>query len=96
MTIQIITRSDALRHTGRRVAVVVSLTVAMTAATTLLHLGTDLNANVAVGHVIFSSICAAAAISTLLAGALIFRSALLMQQLTLRAASCRRFRAPIN
>ncbi len=83
MTIQIITRGDALRHTGRRVAVVVSLTVAMTAATTLLHLGTDLNASVAVGQVIFSSVCAAAAISTVLAGLLIFRSALLMQQLTL-------------
>ena len=83
MTFQITTRGDALRHTARRVAVAVSLTVVMTAVTILLHLGTDLDAGVRVGYVIFSSICAATAISAVLAGALSFRSALLMRDLTL-------------
>jgi diguanylate cyclase (GGDEF)-like protein len=55
----------------------------MTAATTLLHLGTDLDASVRVGYVLISSICAAVAISALLAAALTYRSALLMQELTL-------------
>ena len=83
MTFQITTRSDALRHTAGRVAVAVSLTVVMTTATTLLHLGTDLDASARVGDVIFSSICAALVISALLAGGLSFRSALLMRDLTL-------------
>ncbi|MDO9059894.1 MAG: GGDEF domain-containing protein, partial [Bradyrhizobium sp.] len=83
MSLQITTRSDALRYTARRIAVSVSLAVAMTAAATLLHRGTDLDASVRVGDVIRSSICAAVAISTVLAGGLIFRSALLIRDLTL-------------
>ena len=83
MTFQIATRGDALRHTAGRIAVAVSLTVVMTAATMLLQLGTDLNASVGVGEVIFSTIGAAVAISALLAGGLSFRSALLMRDLTL-------------
>ena len=83
MTFQITTRGDALRHTAGRVAVAVSLTVVMTTVATLLHLGTDLDVSVRVGDVIFSSICAALAISAVLAGGLSFRSALLMRDLTL-------------
>lgn len=83
MTYQITTRGDALRHAARRVAVAVSLTIVMTAVTTLLQLGTDLDASVSVGQVIFSSLCAATAISAVLAGGLSFRSALLMRDLTL-------------
>jgi diguanylate cyclase (GGDEF)-like protein len=83
MTFQITTRGDALRHTAGRVAVAVSLTIVMTAVTVLLHLGTDLDVNVSVGQVMFSSICAATAISAVLAGGLSFRSALLMRDLTL-------------
>ncbi|MDB5577079.1 MAG: diguanylate cyclase [Bradyrhizobium sp.] len=83
MTFQIATRGDALRHTAGRVAVTVSLTVVMTTATMLLQLGTDLNASVGVGAVLFSTFCAAVAISALLAGGLSFRSALLMRDLTL-------------
>jgi diguanylate cyclase (GGDEF)-like protein len=83
MPIQITTHGDALRHTARRVVVAASLAVVMTAATMLLHLGTDLDASVRVGYVMISSICAAVAISALLAGALTYRSALLMQELTL-------------
>ena len=59
MTFQIATRGDALRHTVRRVAVAVSLTVVMVTVTTLLHLGTDFDASVRVGDVMFNSICAA-------------------------------------
>lgn len=83
MTFQIRTRSDALRHTAGRVAVAVGLTVVMTAVTMLLQLGTYLDANVRVGEVIFSTICAAIAISAVLTGGLSFRSALLMRDLTL-------------
>ena len=83
MTFQIATRGDALRHTAGRIAVAVSLTVVMTAATMLLQLGTDLNASVGVGEVIFSTIGAAVMISAVLAGGLSFRSALLMRDLTL-------------
>ena len=83
MTFQIATRGDALRHTAGRVAVTVSLTVVMTTATMLLQLGTDLNASVGVGPVIFSTVCAAVVISAMLAGGLSFRSALLMRDLTL-------------
>jgi diguanylate cyclase (GGDEF)-like protein len=83
MTFEIATRGDALRHTAGRVAVAVSLTVVMTTATMLLQLGTDLNASVGVGAVIISTVCAAVAISALLAGGLSFRSALLMRDLTL-------------
>jgi diguanylate cyclase (GGDEF)-like protein len=83
MTFQITTRGDALRHTARRVAVAVSLTVVMVTVTTLLHLGTDFDASVRVGDVMFNSICAAVAISTVLAAGLTYRSALLMRDLTL-------------
>lgn len=83
MTFHITTRGDALRHTAGRVVVAVSLSIAMTAVATLLHLGTDLDASVRVGQVIFSSICAATAISAMLAAGLSFRSALLMRDLTL-------------
>lgn len=83
MTFQIATRGDALRHTARRVAVAVSLTAVMVTVTTLLHLGTDFDASVQVGDVFFTSICAGVAISTVLAAGLTYRSALLMQDLTL-------------
>ncbi len=83
MSFQITTRGDALRHTAGRVAVAVSLTVVMAAVTLSLQLGTDLDASVRVGEVIFPIICAAIATSAALAGGLSFRSALLMRDLTL-------------
>jgi diguanylate cyclase (GGDEF)-like protein len=82
MTLRITTHDDALRHTARRVAVAASLAVAITVATTLVLLGTDLDATVRVGYVLITSICAAGAIATLLAGALTYRSTLVMQELT--------------
>ena len=83
MTIQITSHGDVLRHTARRVAVAVGLTIVMTTAVTLLDMGTDLDASIRIGHVILLSLCAATVISAMLSGALSYRSALLMQELTL-------------
>ncbi|MFH1343686.1 MAG: GGDEF domain-containing protein [Pseudomonadota bacterium] len=83
MTFQIVTHGDALRHTAGRVAVAVSLTVIMVTVSTLWLIGTDLDASVRVGEVFFISICAAVAISTVLAAGMAYRSALLMRDLTL-------------
>lgn len=83
MTLQIITRADARRHTAKHAGMAVALTAIMVAVTTLLHLGTDFDASVRVGEVILASICAGVAISAVLASALIYRSALLMRDLTL-------------
>ena len=82
MTIHITSHDDVLRHTARRVALAATLAVVITAATVLAQFGSDLDATVPVGYIMISSICAAAAISTLLAGALSYRSALVMQELT--------------
>ena len=82
MTIHITTHRDVLRHTGGRVALAASLAVVITTVTVLVQFGSDLDATVPVGYIMISSICAAAAISTLLAGALSYRSALVMQELT--------------
>jgi predicted signal transduction protein with EAL and GGDEF domain len=67
-------------------AIAVSLTAVMTLATVTLQLGTDLDAVVRVGHVQTLSLCAAIAISAFLSGALSYRSALLMKELTLTRA----------
>lgn len=81
MTIQ--THNDVLRHTVRRVSIAVGLTLAMTAAIGLLHLGANPAAVVPVGDVLIMSICAAGIISAVLSGIMSYRSALLMQELTL-------------
>ncbi len=83
MTIQISTHDDVLLHTARRVAVTAGLTIAMTATLLLLQFGTDFNATVTVGYIIGFGLWAATLISSLLAGILTYRSALLMQELTL-------------
>lgn len=83
MTIQISTRSDVFRHTGERVALAAGLTIVMTATMLLLYLGADFEATVTVGHIFGFGLWVATAISTLLAGALTYRSARLMQELTL-------------
>ena len=90
MPIQISTHGDVLRHTAKRVAVAAGFAVLITAVTTLLHHGTDMEAPVSTGSVVVSSILAAAAISTLLAGLLVYRSMRLMQQLTLARAELAR------
>lgn len=83
MTFQISTHGDVLRHAGKRAAIAAGLTIVMTATTLLLHLGTDFSATVSVGYIIGFSLCLATAISALLSAALSYRSALLMQDLTL-------------
>jgi diguanylate cyclase (GGDEF)-like protein len=83
VTIQINTHNDVLRHTARRVAVATGLTIVMTLTTLLLILGTDFDATVRVGYVIGFSLCVATGISAMLAGALSYRSARLMRELTL-------------
>jgi diguanylate cyclase (GGDEF)-like protein len=80
------TQREVLRHTAKRMAIAVSLTAVMTLATVTLQLGTDLDAVVRVGHVLTLSLCAAIAISAFLSGALSYRSALLMKELTLTRA----------
>src|SRR5260370_33236796 len=55
----------------------------MTLTTLLLILGTDFDATVRVGYVIGFSLCVATGISGMLAGALSYRSARLMRELTL-------------
>ena len=82
MTIHITTHGDALRYTAGRVAVAASLAVAITAVTLLGQFGTDLDATIRVGQVMITGICAAGLISTLVAAALTYRSALVMQELT--------------
>jgi diguanylate cyclase (GGDEF)-like protein len=83
---EIQTQREVLRHTAKRVAIAVSLTAVMTLATVTLQLGTDLDAVVRVGRVLTLSLCAATAISAFLSGALSYRSALLMKELTLTRA----------
>jgi diguanylate cyclase (GGDEF)-like protein len=83
MSFQITTHKDVLRHTARRVAIASGLTIVMTLAIAVLSLGTNPAAQVSVGYVIVMSLFAATTISASLSGALSYRSALLMQQLTL-------------
>jgi diguanylate cyclase (GGDEF)-like protein len=83
MSIHITTHNDVLRHTARRIAVASGLTIVMTLAILFLTLGTNPDALVPVGFVIIMSLVAATTISASLSGALSYRSALLMQQLTL-------------
>jgi diguanylate cyclase (GGDEF)-like protein len=83
VTIQIHTHRDVLRHTGKRVAIAVGLTLVMATTTLLVHLGTDFSATVTVGHIDVFSLSVATVISALLCGALTYRSGLLMRELTL-------------
>src|SRR5262245_2297697 len=83
VTIQIATHGDVLRHTGKCMAIAGSLTIVMTVTTLLLHLGTDFSATVSVDYIIGFSLCIGTAISTSLSGAMSYRSARRMQELTL-------------
>jgi diguanylate cyclase (GGDEF)-like protein len=83
MSIQITTHSDVLGYTARRVAIASGLSLVLTLAVTVIYLGTDPAALVRTGDVILMSLFAATTISASLSGALGYRSAKLMQQLTL-------------
>jgi diguanylate cyclase (GGDEF)-like protein len=84
--VQINTRGDALRHTIFRMVIAVCVTVILTIASVIVQFGADLEATVRVGYVLTSSIIVGTAIAALLAGALTFRSALLLKELTLTRA----------
>jgi diguanylate cyclase (GGDEF)-like protein len=65
------------------VTIAAVLTIVMTTTTLLLHFGADLRATVSVGHILGFSLCIAILISVSLSGAMSYRSALLMRELTL-------------
>ncbi|MBI5262646.1 MAG: GGDEF domain-containing protein [Bradyrhizobium sp.] len=90
MSIQISTHGDVLRHTARRVATAVGLTLLMAGSMLLLHFGPDFDATVRVGHMDVFSLVIAAAISAALTAFLSYRSALLMRELTLTRAELSR------
>jgi diguanylate cyclase (GGDEF)-like protein len=83
VTTQISTHGDVLRHTVKRAAIAAGLTIVMTASTLLLHFGTDFKAAVSVGYILGFSLCVATLISISLSGAMSYRSALFMRELTL-------------
>jgi diguanylate cyclase (GGDEF)-like protein len=87
---QIITRRDAIRYAAGRIAITVAMTVTVTAISVVEHLGTDRSATVSVGWVLFFAILSSAIVSTLLSGALSYRSALLLRQLALARAELER------
>jgi diguanylate cyclase (GGDEF)-like protein len=90
MANEIVTHSDALRHTARRSAVSVGLTVILTLALCLLQFGTDPEAFVRAGFVTKSSIMISMIISGLLTAVLSYRSALVMRELTRTRAELQR------
>src|SRR5258708_5974430 len=80
------TRRDALRHAARRIGIAVSVTVVVGWSLCAMQLGTDPDATVRVGFVTVSVIVSGAIVAALLTGALTYRSALMMQELTLTRA----------
>ncbi|MGX7744309.1 GGDEF domain-containing protein [Rhodopseudomonas parapalustris] len=79
---QIVTRRDAIRYTAGRVAVTAGITAVVTMIFLISDLGTDWSATVEVGAVVKASMMVALGVSTTLSGALAYRSAQLMRQLT--------------
>lgn len=86
MAFQLFTRRDAIRHTAGRVAVAVSLTVVLTLGLLLMAFGADPDAIVRAGFVFKAVLCIAIVIAALLTAGLSYRSALMMQELTLTRA----------
>lgn len=86
MTIQLITHRDVLRHTAMRIVVAVSLTIALTLAMTVMQFGTDPDLSVRAGFATASVLGFGVIVAALLTGGLSYRSALVMQELTLTRA----------
>lgn len=82
MSNQIVTQHDAIRYTAGRVAVAAGVTTIVTIAFLISDLGTDWSATVEVGAVVKASLLVALGVSTILSGAMAYRSARLMRQLT--------------
>ncbi|NEW92246.1 GGDEF domain-containing protein [Rhodopseudomonas sp. BR0M22] len=79
---QIVTQRDAIRYTAGRVAVTATITALVTMIFLISDLGTDWSATVQVGAVVKASMMVALGVSTTLSGAMAYRSAQLMRQLT--------------
>ena len=79
---QIVTQRDAIRYTAGRVAVAAGITALVTMIFLISDLGTDWSATVQVGAVVKASMMVALGVSTTLSGAMAYRSARLMRQLT--------------
>ncbi|ABD08269.1 diguanylate cyclase [Rhodopseudomonas palustris HaA2] len=90
MTKQIVTHRDAINYTAGRMALAGGLTALVTLLFLLSDLGADAKALVPVGEVQHASLIVAVGVSTVLSGALSYRSAILMRQLTLTRAELAR------
>lgn len=82
MPSQIVTQRDVIRYTAGRVAAAAGITAIATIIFLISDLGTDWHATVEVGAVVKASLVVALSISTTLSGAMAYRSARLMRQLT--------------
>ena len=79
----LLTRSDAIWHTLRRVAVAVTSSAVFTLILTVWIFGADPDASIRAGVVVHASVWIAVAVSALLTAALSYSSAMIMQQLAL-------------
>ncbi|ACF00515.1 diguanylate cyclase [Rhodopseudomonas palustris TIE-1] len=79
---QIVTQRDVIRYTAGRVVAAAGITAIVTIIFLISDLGTDLHATVEVGAVVKASLVVALGVSTTLSGAMAYRSARLMRQLT--------------
>jgi diguanylate cyclase (GGDEF)-like protein len=82
MAIQIDTRRDVLRHTGRRMITATCLSVAMVTSMLLLYFGFDLEVRITVGQALTFVVLAAGFIAMTVCAILTYRSGLLMMELT--------------
>lgn len=82
MPSQIVTQRDVIRYTAGRVAAAAGITAIVTIIFLISDLGTDWHATVEVGAVVKASLVVALSVSTTLSGAMAYRSARLMRQLT--------------
>ncbi|PZA13302.1 GGDEF domain-containing protein [Rhodopseudomonas palustris] len=82
MPSQIVTQGDVIRYTAGRVAVAAGMTALVTMIFLISDLGTDWSATAQVGAVVKASMMVALGVSTTLSGAMAYRSAQLMRQLT--------------
>jgi diguanylate cyclase (GGDEF)-like protein len=82
MAIRIETHSDVIRYTARRTSGAVAVSVVMAAIMILAWFGTDLAAPVAVGAVLAFGLFCGVFITTMVCGAMTYRSGLLVLELT--------------
>jgi len=87
---QIFTHKDVIRHTAGRVAIAVSLTVAISWIMTIVQLGTDPNATVRVGYVMVSVVVVGAIVAALLTSGLAYYTGLMIRELTITRAEMQR------